>query len=119
MNDTVNRDLWLAKLSLAFSTSSQLVFGIERVAVVWIGARLALDNVFSVGMLMAYLAYKDQFAQRIGGLIDKWIELRMLRLHGERLADIVLTPPEHDNAPGSDAAGPSDTRTAERREGKE
>src|SRR3546814_12634957 len=30
MNDTVNRDLWLAKLSLAFSTPSQLVFGIER-----------------------------------------------------------------------------------------
>jgi len=45
-------------------------------------------------MLIAYLAYKDQFAQRMGALIDKWIEFRMLRLHGERLADIVLTPPE-------------------------
>lgn len=110
MNDTVNRDLWLAKLGLGFSTSSQLVFGIERVAVVWIGARLALDNVFSVGMLMAYLAYKDQFAQRIGGLIDKWIEFRMLRLHGERLADIVLTPPEQNHTQGFDSAAPSDTR---------
>ena len=45
-------------------------------------------------MLIAYLAYKDQFAGRAVGLIDKWIEFRMLRLHGERLADIVLTPPE-------------------------
>ena len=96
MTDTVNRDVWLAKLGLGFTGASQFIFGIERIAVIWIGAVLALQNVFSVGMLIAYLAYKDQFAQRIGSLIDKWIEFRMLRLHGERLADIVLTPPESD-----------------------
>ena len=94
MNDTVNRDVWLAKLGLGFNTASQLIFGAERIAVIWIGAVLAMQNVFSVGMLIAYLAYKDQFAGRVGSLIDKWIEFRMLRLHGERLADIVLTEPE-------------------------
>ena len=94
MNDTVNRDVWLAKLGLGFNTASQLIFGAERIAVIWIGAVLALQNVFSVGMLIAYLAYKDQFAGRVGSLIDKWVEFRMLRLHGERLADIVLAEPE-------------------------
>jgi len=64
--------------------------------VIWIGALLALNNVFSVGMLIAYLAYRDQFSQRVGGLIDKWVEFRMLRLHGERLGDIVLSAPERD-----------------------
>lgn len=94
MNDTVNRDVRLAKLGLGFTTASQLIFGAERIAVIWIGAVLALQNVFSVGMLIAYLAYKDQFAGRVGGLIDKWVEFRMLRLHGERLADIALAEPE-------------------------
>ena len=94
MVDTVNQEVRLARMGLAFNSASQLVFGIERIVVVWVGALLALQNVFSVGMLIAYLAYKDQFAQRMGALIDKWIEFRMLRLHGERLADIVLTPPE-------------------------
>ncbi len=94
LTDTVNQDVRLARMGLGFNGASQLVFGIERIAVIWIGARLALDNVFSVGMLIAYLAYKDQFATRVSGLIDKWIDFRMLRLHGERLADIVLTPPE-------------------------
>jgi ATP-binding cassette subfamily B protein RaxB len=70
------------------------MFGVERIAVIWWGAALALQNVFSVGMLIAYLAYKDQFAARVSSLIDKGIEFRMLRLHGERLADIVLAPPE-------------------------
>lgn len=94
MSETINRDVWLARFGLAFGSTNQLIFGGERIAVIWIGAGLAMQNVFSVGMLIAYLAYKDQFALRIGGLIDKWIEFRMLRLHGERLADIVLADPE-------------------------
>jgi len=96
LQETVNQDVRLSRFGLGFSTASQLIFGIERIAVIWIGAMLALQNVFSVGMLVAYLAYKDQFAQRVSGLIDKWIEFRMLRLHGERLADIVLAEPERD-----------------------
>lgn len=98
MVDTVNNEVRLARMGLGFNSASQLVFGIERIAVIWIGALLAMKSVFSVGMLIAYLAYKDQFAQRMGALIDKWIEFRMLRLHGERLADIVLTPPEETPA---------------------
>lgn len=94
MVDTVNQEVRLARMGLGFNSASQLVFGIERIAVIWIGALLTLSNVFSVGMLIAYLAYKDQFAGRASALIDKFIEFRMLRLHGERLADIVLTPPE-------------------------
>lgn len=94
LNDTINRDVSLARLGLGFHAASQLVFGIERIAVIWMGAVLAMQNVFSVGMLIAYLAYKDQFAGRVAALIDKWIEFRMLRLHGERLADIALAEPE-------------------------
>ncbi len=110
MNDTVNRDVWLAKLGLGFNTANGLVFGIERIAVIWVAALLVLQNVFSVGMLIAYLAYKDQFSGRIGALIDKWIEFRMLRLHGERLADIVLTPPEEEAAQAFEASAPASTR---------
>lgn len=110
MVDTVNQDLSLARLGLGFNTASQAIFGIERIAVIWIGALLAMDSVFSVGMLIAYLAYKDQFASRVSGLIDKWIEFRMLRLHGERLSDIVLTPPEPGMAEQFDVPPPVDTR---------
>jgi len=106
MHDTVNRDVWLARLGLAFTSANQLVFGIERIAVIWIGATLALSNAFSVGMLIAYLAYKDQFAQRVASLIDKWIEFRMLRLHGERLSEIVLAAPEADVHPAFELPPP-------------
>lgn len=108
MAETVNQDVYLARIDLGFNCVSQLIFGAERIAVIWIGAVLALQSVFSVGMLIAYLAYKDQFAQRMGALIDKWVEFRMLRLHGERLADIVLTPPE-DALNRPEAMPPADT----------
>src|SRR5690606_4501979 len=67
-------------------------------AAIWLGARLVLEGGFSAGMLVASLAYKDQFAGRIAALVDKGFELRMLRLHGERLADIVLTEPDREFA---------------------
>lgn len=43
---------------------------------------------------MAFLAYKNQFSGRVSSLIDKYVEVKMLSLHGERLADIVLTDQE-------------------------
>jgi len=96
MAEAVNQDLRLARMGLGFTAASQLLFGAERIAVIALGAVFTLHNAFSVGMLVAYLAYKDQFAQRMAALIDRCIELRMLRLHGERLADIVLAAPEQD-----------------------
>lgn len=108
VTETINNDVRLARMSLGFNGLSQLVFGVERIAVIWIGVLLAMQNVFSVGMLIAYLAYKDQFATRMSSLIDKWVEFRMLRLHGERLADIALAEPEegHDL---SEVAAPTST----------
>jgi ATP-binding cassette subfamily B protein RaxB len=100
MVETVNHEMRLAHFSLGFGSASQLVFGCERIAVIWMGAGLAMGNVFSVGMLIAYLAYRDQFSQRVAALVDRGMELRMLRLHGERLADIVLTAPEDRRGPG-------------------
>jgi ATP-binding cassette subfamily B protein RaxB len=49
-------------------------------------------------MLFAFFAYKEQFALRVSGLIDKAVELKMLKLQGERLADIVLSTPEQELA---------------------
>jgi ATP-binding cassette subfamily B protein RaxB len=96
--DSMNADIGTRKLELLRSVLHRLLFGIERVAVIWVGALLVLEQRFSVGMLFAFFAYKEQFALRVSALIDKVVELKMLRLQGERLADIVLTEPEADGA---------------------
>jgi ATP-binding cassette subfamily B protein RaxB len=94
--DATNQDVTVQKLALAFRSANGLVFGVERVAIIWIGSLAVLDSAFSVGMLFAFVSYKEQFSSRVAGLIDKLIDLRMLGLQAERLADIVLTAPERD-----------------------
>lgn len=90
----LNADLRVLRHSVFYRLSNQGLFGAERIVVIWLGAYAVLDATFSIGMLFAYLAYKDQFSQRVAGLIDKVVDFRMLQLHGERLADIVDTPAE-------------------------
>ena len=92
--ETVNRQLTTQKLQLLFRTANSLLLGVLAILVVWLGARRVLENTFSVGMLLAFIAYKDNFSSRVSELIDKAVDLTMLRLHAERLADIALTPPE-------------------------
>lgn len=94
--ESTNRDIGIQRLGIAFTLTNQLMFGIGRVALIWIAATLALKNEFSAGMLVAFIAYADQFISRAGGLIDKWVDFRMLKLHAERVADIALTAPESE-----------------------
>lgn len=97
--DQINADLRTQKLQLLYKLLNGLLFGVENILVVWIGARLVLDGNFTVGVLMAFNSYKGQFDSRISSLIDKFFELKMLQLQGERLADIVLTEPESTRVP--------------------
>jgi ATP-binding cassette, subfamily B, bacterial CvaB/MchF/RaxB len=107
LGNIANRDFSLARLQLWFASANQLLFGIERIAVVAIGASFVMSATLTVGMLLAYVAYKDQFTSRIASVIDRWMELRNLRVHTERLADIALTPPEEVDGRSQDAVAHS------------
>ena len=99
--DTMNANMAIRKLDLLLAVAHRALFGLERVVVIWLGALLVVDQRLSLGMLFAFVAYKETFALRVSGLIDKAVDLRMLRLQGERLADIVLTAPEVDEPPSA------------------
>lgn len=89
-----NRNITTQRLSTIYQTINGLVFGIEGVIVTYLGAILIIDNKFSIGMMFAYSSYKLQFSGRISSLVDIFFQLKMLSIQKERLADIVLTPPE-------------------------
>lgn len=92
--DQVNAGLRAQKLELGYRLLNGVLFGLENVIVIYLGARAVLDGRFTTGMLLAFLAYKTQLTGRVTALIDKAFELKMLRLQGERLADILLTERE-------------------------
>ncbi|KFL50430.1 ABC transporter [Burkholderia pyrrocinia] len=94
--ETTNKNVVIQRLSIGFSTLQGVISGAGRVALVWLAAKQVIDGQFSAGMLVAFVSFADQFMARGAGLIGTVIDFRMLRLHGERLADIVLTDAEAD-----------------------
>ena len=95
----MNAGLRVQRLGIALRAGNGLLLGLENVLVVYLGASLILGDALSTGMLLAFVAYQRQFALRVSTLIDKVAEVRLLRLHCERLGDIVLTAPEEHDGP--------------------
>jgi ATP-binding cassette subfamily B protein RaxB len=94
---TTNQDVSVQRLTITFAAVSQGLFGVGRVILIWLAARAVLNGELSVGVLVAFAAYADQFISRSSGFIEKMIDLRMLSLQGERLADITMS--EQDPEP--------------------
>ncbi|HET7772678.1 MAG TPA: peptidase domain-containing ABC transporter [Burkholderiaceae bacterium] len=89
-----NADAQVQRVAIVQRTAHALIFGLESVIVVWLGASIVIDGLLSVGMLFGFLGFKLLFINRIINLTDKLVEFRMLDLHAERVADITLTEPE-------------------------
>ncbi len=92
--ERTNTQVSAEKLAIAYQVSERLLFGFEQAAVLWFGASLVLDNTFSMGMYLAFAAFSSQFSSRMVSLINKAVDLKMLRLQVERLADILLSEPD-------------------------
>ncbi len=92
--EETNKNIIVERLQIVFGLLDGLVSGLGRVILIWLAARQVLEGAFTAGMLMAFISFSDQFIQRATGFVGAMVDLRMLKLHAERLADIVLTEKE-------------------------
>jgi len=90
----LNASAQTRKIDIWLNSGYQLLFGLQNVAVIWLGALAILEGTFTVGMLLAFLAYKNQFTQRSSALVDRIAEFRLATIHLDRLADVVHTKAE-------------------------
>jgi ATP-binding cassette subfamily B protein RaxB len=81
--DVQNRAVRTAKMNIVFSTWNTFIFGLENLFVFGLGARMVIAGqtggapIFTIGMLLAYIAYKSQFTGRILALVNYAVDLRM------------------------------------------
>ncbi|MBI0083657.1 peptidase domain-containing ABC transporter [Commensalibacter sp. M0402] len=94
--DAINVGLKTQRYDLIFGRINDSIFAIDRLIMLVIGAHYVMDNKMTVGMLVAFLSYKDQFTGRIGNLIGAAFKLKMLSIQSDRISDIVLTPTESE-----------------------
>ena len=95
----VNARVKQERINLLHQGVNGVIGAIEQALVLYLAAQMIIAEQFSIGMLVAFMAYKGQFLQRANDLIERVISLRLLRLQGDRLADIVLTPTEPASPP--------------------
>lgn len=105
--NTINQGIRISRWDIGYDTINRLLFGFENLLVIYFAATAVMGNVFSVGMLYAFISYKSRFVQAMDTLIAKGIELKMLGLHLDRLSDIVFTETEEDELlPNQSSAQP-------------
>ncbi len=92
--EVINSEIRLGRLKISFDSFNKLLFGLENVLVVYFAANLVMSGSLTVGMVLAFIAYKGQLTERFANLIEQVIQFKMMRLYLDRIADIALTPIE-------------------------
>ncbi len=82
------------KLGLNVQFFHGLLLGVENILLLLAGSYSVMNGALSVGMLMAFISFKDHFYRSIFSMLDKLFEFRMLDIHLARLADIAFINPE-------------------------
>ncbi|MCL1634921.1 peptidase domain-containing ABC transporter [Luteimonas sp. SX5] len=94
INDTQKKSVKLQSLMMVFTGAGTILFGAIKIATLYFGAKATIAGVFSAGMLVAFLAYVDQFTGRSSKLVDFFVNLKLLRIQIDRVFDITQSAPE-------------------------
>ena len=93
--DSINTGIRLTKMNMLFGGVNTFVMACDQIAILWVGVSLVIDNAMTIGMFVAFGAYREQFSARASSVIEFLLQLRMMSLHNERISDIALNEPEN------------------------
>ncbi|EAA8877630.1 peptidase domain-containing ABC transporter [Salmonella enterica subsp. enterica] len=92
--DAINTGIRVTKMDLFFGGLNIFISACEQTIILWLGISLVMDNEMTIGMFVAFGAYRMQFSDRISTLVGFLLQLRMMSLHNERISDIALNEQE-------------------------
>lgn len=92
--DSLNADIHVSKMNVVYQIANQLLFHIEHIVVVCVGASLVLSNKFSVGMLIAFLSYRLLLVNKTASFIQNIFDYKLISIQLNRLSDILFQQPE-------------------------
>jgi ATP-binding cassette subfamily B protein RaxB len=71
-----------------------MLFSLQLLLTTYFGALAVIDEQMTVGLLLAFLAYRSSFMGSAVSLVEQAQQWRLIGLHLERLSDIVAHPRE-------------------------
>ncbi|MBT4522809.1 MAG: peptidase domain-containing ABC transporter [Halieaceae bacterium] len=94
--NTVNTGIVVARVNIICDGANIIVFGLGNIVVIYHAANAVMANVMTLGMLYAFMSFRQRFVGAMNGLIEQIIQIKMLGVHLDRLADIVFARREPD-----------------------
>lgn len=88
--DAINSGIKLTRMDLLFGGINTFVTACDQIVILWLGAGLVIDNQMTIGMFLAFSSFRGQFSERVASLTSFLLQLRIMSLHNERIADIAL-----------------------------
>lgn len=88
--DSINTDVRVKKMDMIFGGINTFIAACDQILILWLGTSLIIDNQMTIGMFVAFGSFRSQFTDRMGSLTEFLLQLRMMSLHNERIADIAL-----------------------------
>lgn len=95
--ESINAGYHLARFQLGLGTVQALLFGLDNLLAIYLGATLVGSGALTLGQLMSFVFLKQHFTGSITAMLPKLAELRLMRLELERVADIALEKPEYED----------------------
>lgn len=87
----------LSKLSNVLSGFSAFLRQLMTIAILYFGVLLVTEQKLSIGQLIAFQMFANQFIGPILRLVNLWNDLQQALLSVDRIGDILNTPTEEDN----------------------
>jgi ATP-binding cassette subfamily B protein RaxB len=76
-------------VDIKIELAENLLFGLSFLLTVYVGALAVMEQRLTVGLLLAFLAYRSSFTSSAIALVSQFQKWRLLGVHLERLSDIV------------------------------
>ena len=97
-NNYIARTFEKTVTGTVLSETSQVLQKLSQLLVLWVGASLVLKGEMSLGQLIAFRIISGYVTQPMLRLSSIWQNIQELKVSFERLADVVDTPEESDEA---------------------
>ena len=96
--DALNADIRVSRMQNRYHVVNTLLFNLELLLVTVVGAHLVIGGNFTVGMLVAFLAYRLSLVNKASSLFQHLFDYKLIAIQLGRLADILHQKPEQEDS---------------------
>lgn len=92
--DALNHDIQISKTQIRFRVLHQILCQVEYILIICVGAGMVISQRLSIGMLLAFLAYRMILVSKFSAFIQYIFSYQGLNLQLQRLQDLIEHKPE-------------------------